>query len=126
METKQGALIVSDACIDTELRNYLSALLQAKSIALNLEGENLRRGFFHPIYATRIKHETGSAQDKSLRGMEVAIPLKLTATLSILPNAQLNDNWYTELKKCLPLIRSIGNSGSRGLGRVTVTLEQKQ
>jgi len=124
LETKPGALIVSDACIDNEVRNYLRALLQAKSTESNLEGEKLRRGFFHPIYATRIEHETGSAQDKSLRGMEVAIPLKLTATLSVLPNSQLNGNWHTELAKCLPLIRSIGTSRSRGLGRVTVELEK--
>jgi len=125
LETKPGAIIVSDACIDDEVRNYLSALLQSKSDKLNQDGKMLRRGFFHPIYATRIEHETGCAQDKSLRGMEVAIPLKLTATLSVLPNSQLvdNNNWHEQLKKCLPLIRNIGSSGSRGLGRVTVKLE---
>ncbi len=125
LETNPGALIVSDACIDNEVRSYLRTLLQSDRSELNLQGKNLRRGFFHSIYATRIEHATGSAQDKSLRGMEVAIPLKLTATLSVSPNSPLyeDNNWWVELVKCLPLIRSIGTSRSRGLGRVMVELK---
>jgi len=65
--------------------------------------------------------------DQSLRGMEVTIPLRLTANLYTLqpkplqPNQSMDD-WQDTLAKCLPLIRAVGTSRSRGLGRVSVEL----
>jgi CRISPR/Cas system CSM-associated protein Csm3 (group 7 of RAMP superfamily) len=117
LEIKPGALAVSDALLDDAVRKYLIYLLKDKS--RQSKGKSLRQGFFHQIYATAI--ENGSAKDKSLRGMEVTIPLTLTAKLHVLQ--PLNDeHWVNDLKKCLPLIRALGTSRSRGLGRVTVEL----
>lgn len=120
LETEPGALGVSDAKLDDTLRNYLISLLTDKN--RSSKGKELCQGFFHQIYATAIEHETGSAKDKSLRGMEVTIPLTLTATLYELHPSELKNNWQADLKKCLPLIRAVGTSRSRGLGRVTVEL----
>ncbi|RKZ90412.1 MAG: hypothetical protein DRR19_10135 [Candidatus Parabeggiatoa sp. nov. 1] len=120
LENEAGAFSVSDAVLDKELRDYLISLLTSR--AEKPIGESLRQGFFHQIYATAIEHKTGSAKDKSLRGMEVTIPLTLTAQLSVHPD-KITPKWFAELAKCLPLIRAVGTSCSRGLGRVTVTLE---
>lgn len=119
LETQPGALGVSDAVLDKQLLDYLQWQQREKPT----DFQRLAQGFFHQIHATAIKHETGSAKDKSLRGMEVTIPLTLTAQLYKLQPNKLIDNWFEELKKCLPLIRAVGNSRSRGLGRVTVSLE---
>jgi len=124
LETTPGALRVSDAVLDEKLRQYLIALLTSAPDSKNQrDGHNLRRGFFHHVHATAIEHESGTAKKTSLRGMEVTIPLTLTAQLQVLPHAQLIENWHKELNFCLPLIRAIGSSRSRGLGRVTVTLD---
>jgi CRISPR/Cas system CSM-associated protein Csm3 (group 7 of RAMP superfamily) len=124
LETEPGALGVSDARLDEELRNYFISLLTNERKDLIKEGKLLCQEFFHQIHATSIDHKTGSAEDKSLRGMEVTIPLTLTATLYELQPAKLIENWHQELKKCLPLIRAVGTSRSRGLGRVTVEIEK--
>ncbi len=81
LETEAGALGVSDAVLDKELKDYLISLLTSSIAGKKQKGKELCQGFFHKIYATAIEHETGSAKDKSLRGMEVTIPLTLTATL---------------------------------------------
>lgn len=125
LETNSGALGVSDALLDETLRNYFISTLSNKHSEST--GKSLRRGFFHQIHATSIDHNTGSAEDKSLRGMEVTIPLILTAQLYVLDQEKLEQstsNLFEELKKCLPLIRAVGTSRSRGLGRVTVELEE--
>jgi len=125
LETEPGALRVSDAVLDEKLRQYLIALLTSAPDSKNQrDGHNLRRGFFHHVHATAIEHESGTAKKTSLRGMEVTIPLTLTAQLQVLPHTQLIENWHEELKFCLPLIRAVGSSRSRGLGRVTVTLDK--
>jgi CRISPR/Cas system CSM-associated protein Csm3 (group 7 of RAMP superfamily) len=124
LETEAGALGVSDAVLDDELKDYLISLLTSSEALTKQKGKKLCQGFYHQIYATAIEHETGSAKDKSLRGTEVTIPLTLTATLYELHSSQLTDNWHQQLEKCLPLIRAVGTSRSRGLGRVTVELKK--
>ncbi|HAI68109.1 MAG TPA: hypothetical protein DCM38_01585 [Gammaproteobacteria bacterium] len=127
LETKAGALGFSDAVLDQELKTYLMSLLTSSLGAKKAKGKELCQGFFHHIYATAIEHQTGSAKDQSLRGMEVTIPLRLTANLYTLqtkplqPNQSMDD-WQGTLAKCLPLIRAVGTSRSRGLGRVSVKL----
>jgi CRISPR/Cas system CSM-associated protein Csm3 (group 7 of RAMP superfamily) len=120
LENEAGTFSVSDAVLEKELRNYLISLLTSQSTGAKKKGQTLCQGFFHQTYATAIEHQTGSAKYKSLRGMEVTIPLTLVAELS----AHLDDDgWKKTLTNCLPLIRAVGTSCSRGLGRVTVTLE---
>jgi len=119
LENEAGALGVSDAVLDKALLDYLQWQKRQDAIGF----QRLTQNFFHHIHATTIKPETGCAKDKSLRGMEVTIPLTLTAQLYELQPSILIDNWLKELEKCLPLIRAVGTSRSRGLGRVTLTLE---
>lgn len=72
--------------------------------------------------STAIEFETGSAKEKSLRIMEVAIPVGLHGEISILPN---NKNYSPEavlehLQQAASLITHIGANKNRGFGRVIV------
>ena len=125
LKNQPGVLGFSDAVLEKELLDYLLWLKEQRN---GLERfQKYVRGFFHHIHATAIEADTGSAKDKSLRAMEVTIPLTLTAELHILQPERLDTKtpeWCEILKQCLPLIRGLGTSRSRGLGRVTVTLEE--
>ena len=49
------------------------------------------------------------------------IPVTLFAQL------EAPKTWISsELEKCLPLIRAVGNGRNRGLGRATITLQTSQ
>lgn len=123
LETEAGALAVSDAVLPAELTGWL----------LHPDTDNsmeLCQAFFKQIATTKINPETGCAEDQSLRSIEVTIPLQLTAQLTIVNENRLNEmnwgkgqNWINAFKPCLKLIRAIGTSRSRGLGRVTVTMK---
>ncbi len=113
LDTEAGCLLVSDAVLEPEMRNYLRYEKQNDS----KYAQTLLDGFFHPLAATKMRD--GVAQDKSLRSMEVVIPLDLYAELCA------PADWNCELlQKCLPLIRAAGGGNNRGLGRVTVSLEE--
>lgn len=111
-EKWQGSVRVSDAVLADDIRYYL------------LKDKSLLTGLYRNIHATAIKHETGTAVDQSLRGMEVIVPLTLYATLDEVPNAPHQvANWYKAIEQTLGLIQAVGAHRTRGLGRVVVTLE---
>jgi hypothetical protein len=113
-DTRPGKLMVGDAQMEDELRKWLRNPKEH-------DAELLKKGLFFPIYSTAIEADTGTAKNQSLRGIEVTMPLTLYAELDVLADAP--DDWQTELKKALPLIRAVGAGRSRGLGRATVSLE---
>ncbi|MCK5667062.1 MAG: hypothetical protein KAI17_26425, partial [Thiotrichaceae bacterium] len=109
----------SDAVLPEELIAWLSH---------EEKKTELCQSFFKQISSTRIDPKTGNAIDKSLRNIEVTIPLNLTATLTVLNedalnalNWEENQTWIDGLTSCFKLIRAVGASRSRGLGRVKVT-----
>ncbi|QTR44835.1 hypothetical protein J9253_12485 [Thiothrix litoralis] len=106
-----GSVRVSDAVLADDIRYYL------------LKDKNLLTGLYRSIHATAIKHETGTAVDQSLRGMEVIVPLTLYATLDEVPNAPHKvANWHKAIEQTLGLIQAVGAHRTRGLGRAVVTL----
>jgi CRISPR/Cas system CSM-associated protein Csm3 (group 7 of RAMP superfamily) len=122
LETESGALAFSDAVLPEELTNWLSYSDNAE----------IRQGLYQQISSTAINPETGCAIDKSLRAIEVTIPLTLTATITVLNNEALEElnwkngkTWKDGLESCFKLIRAVGASRSRGLGRVKVTWVKK-
>jgi hypothetical protein len=72
------------------------------------------------MHSTAIDEKTGTALDKSLRGIEVTIPLILEAPLSI--QGESDWPWQEYLNMALPLLRHVGSKRNRGMGRVIVTL----
>lgn len=78
---------------------------------------------FRDLHSTAIDPDTGTARARSLRGIQVVIPLVLTARIGELAAAP--PGWDEQLQRCLPLIRAVGSSRSRGLGRARLTLMEK-
>lgn len=66
----------------------------------------------------------GLARHRSLRTMEVAVPMTLYATLSAPTSA--GDEWESDVEKAIPLLRAVGSRRSRGFGRCRVTLERSK
>ncbi|KOR31459.1 hypothetical protein TI04_00710 [Achromatium sp. WMS2] len=83
-------------------------------------------GLYRNYFSTAIDHKSGVAQESSLRGMELVIPLTLYAQIELIPNAKyldLQPHWYKLLSRALPLVQAVGSHRTRGLGRATLTLE---
>jgi hypothetical protein len=94
-------------------------LLKQKQVIANL---------YQNIYQTAINLDRGVAEEKSLRGMEVTVPLTLYATVEQRPSAELTviaDATVEEIfTRALPLIRALGSNRSRGLGRASLTFSK--
>lgn len=110
--TIPGRLRVSNAQFDDELRNYFIWLRTNQ----HKDFINFTKHLFRNIHATAMKD--GVADKKTLRSLEVTIPMKLYAPLSI---KNIEEDDIGTIEKGLPLIRSIGAGRNRGLGRVSVT-----
>lgn len=113
-----GSVRVSDAVLADDVRYYL-----IKSVKDDEGKHNLIPGLYRSIHATAIEHDTGTAVNKSLRGIEVVVPLTLYATLDEVPNAPYKvANWQGVIGQSLGLIQAVGAHRTRGLGRAVVTL----
>lgn len=113
-----GLLRVGDARLPRTVR---AAILAAEA-----EGEALREGLFRTHFATAIDPERGTPREGALRGMEVAVPLRLEAPVSVHPSArhvELRERWHAILERALPLVRAVGADRSRGFGRAVLSLE---
>jgi len=73
---------------------------------------------FAPFAATKLDAD-GVAQSKTLRAIEVAVPLTLRAPVE----GPQGPPWADALREAATLIRGIGSHRHRGLGRVSVRLE---
>lgn len=100
---------------------------------LSQEGESLKPLVFREIYSTAIDTQTGTAKDKSLRGQQVTIPMKLLGEIQFMPPLTQDDFAIKQgellqnedvidyvLKVGISLVRSIGANKTRGFGRVTL------
>lgn len=109
-----GALRISDATLPAELAAWLA-------------GEPGRRHLphlFRSLYATAIDHDAGTARNKSLRGIEVVVPLALTARIEPVPGSTPPQDWKARIEAALPLVDAVGAHRARGLGRAVLTLRE--
>lgn len=117
METSPGALGFSDARLPDEVAVWLA----------DQQEPTYREVFFRPLYATAIDPATGTAKPKSLRGLEVTLPLTLESQVLILrPDRLSRLDWVAALRRSLSLVLAVGAHRSRGLGRSCVTLEVRR
>jgi hypothetical protein len=116
-QTWPGLLRFSDAQLPAVDRQAIAADgLHAALIA----------GLYRSHFSTRIEHESGTADENTLRGIELVVPLTLYADIGLVATAryrQLESRWPSLLRAALPLVRAVGAHRSRGLGRATLTLE---
>lgn len=123
--TQAGILRFSDATFSAEMQAWLG----------HTEQEALRQELFRDFYSTAIQYSTGVAKKNSLRGMEMAIPVTLFATISWrgddvvndagndIGNDAYKDLWQEVLLRSLPLIRAVGGHRTRGFGRAQLSLQ---
>ncbi|MCU7960116.1 MAG: hypothetical protein KZQ58_08980 [gamma proteobacterium symbiont of Bathyaustriella thionipta] len=109
-----SCLRVSDATLPEDVMAWL----------VSESGRDLRTHLYQSLYMTAINHETGVAEDKSLRGIEVTVPLALSATISLVAGQQAPKNWQQKIAKVLPLIHAVGAHRTRGLGRAELHLQE--
>lgn len=116
---------------DNDLSRYASTagLLQFTSATLDEAMEawaaDLRNGqavreLYMPLASTAIDGQ-GLADDKTLRTIEVALPVSLTATVGI---PACRPDALAVLQTAARLIRQVGSDRHRGLGRVQVTVAE--
>ncbi len=113
-KTWPGLLRFSDAALPKDEAAYLS------------EHRDLAQGLYRSHFSTGIEHETGTAREKTLRGIEMVVPLTLYAQVHIVLGARYADlasRWPELVKMALPLVQGVGARRSRGLGRAVLTLE---
>ena len=118
--TRTGLLRIGSATLGEDLEQY--CLQQARqSQDSNASEPSLLPGFFDTLARTALD-EKGQARDKSLRRIEVSIPLKLHAQWSC-SDPEKSAWMVAAIEKSLPLLRRFGLSRHRGLGRVEVTIQ---
>lgn len=108
-----GLIRVSDARLPQALCDWLR----------HEDRRSQRAALFCVLQSTAVNERTGSAEDRSLRGIEVVVPLDLQAHIEPLPGAQPPADWAERLREVLPLVPAIGGHRTRGLGRALLTLE---
>jgi CRISPR/Cas system CSM-associated protein Csm3 (group 7 of RAMP superfamily) len=110
--TKSGKIYISDAQLSSSLS---AALAMPKNRSAK---DNLTRN----LYSTAINDETLTADDKSLRGYEVAVPMDLYATLECDCDTSTFDYIKMAASK---LVCAIGSHKSRGLGEVVIEFKDE-
>lgn len=118
-ETTQGYLRIGDGVLPADLARWLADGNQRA----------LRPYLNRELSSTAIDTGTGVARSRSLRGIQVTVPLRLEAEIGSMPqlhldpdHALVSGHWPAILAHCLPLIRAVGAHRTRGLGRARLHL----
>lgn len=121
-ETTAGLLRIGDGVLPEAIRSWLAHRDQAA----------LRPHLQRELTSTAVDSDTGTAKSRSLRGIQVSIPLHLEASITAQAPLQRGDEapipdlsplWRDILEHCLPLIRAVGAQRTRGLGRASLSLQ---
>lgn len=120
-ETQPGLLLIDNACLPETERRWLAQPQQAPA----------REQLFAELFSTAIDAD-GTAVERSLRGLEVCLPVKLESVLALEVTAlsaqrrQQQEDWlgredpWQAVTLALPLIDALGAHRSRGLGEVVL------
>lgn len=108
---ERGCLHIVDASLPDPIADYLQ------------RHPDLIPGLYRSHFSTRVDFESGTAAETSLRGQEVIVPLALRAEIFDLPSVDTPTDWPDLLRLALPLLRGLGETRTRGFGRVVATLE---
>ncbi|NOZ85852.1 MAG: hypothetical protein GXP49_06250 [Deltaproteobacteria bacterium] len=113
---RSGALRFSDARLGRTQEEHE----KWESFASTNKGKELEANLFSILSSTAMD-EKGLAKNKTLRSVEVAVPLTLYAFVEPVDGTDPAE-WLNDLEKALPLLRALGSKRTRGFGRCTVTL----
>ena len=82
---------------------------------------NYRDRLFRPLFSTAIDEATGTVQARTLRSIEVCVPLRLEAEIE--STEPLSKIERETLDMAAGLVQAVGKHRTRGLGRARLTLE---
>lgn len=102
-----GLLRISDATLPAEVTAYLTTEA----------GRSLIPGLYREHFSTAMDIATGVATGRSLRGMQIVVPLMLEARIAEIPGVAGWPDWRDCLGAVLPLVTAVGAHRSRGFGR---------
>lgn len=85
------------------------------------ENRSKTRLLFRTLYATAVDSRTGTAANRTLRTVEVAVPLTLEARISAVSSCSPPPCWQDTIRGALPLIRALGKHRHSGMGRVVIS-----
>lgn len=105
-EESLGQCFFSNAYLSSELQNQI--------------GDSTDY-LYRKIASTKIDNKTGTAVDKSLRKMEVTIPLVLVAEIS-----ELKEEWGVHFEKVFKMMKRLGGSRHRGFGRCEFSIVKQE
>jgi hypothetical protein len=124
-QLRSGCLRVSNGQLPFSVRDALK----------NQFSNDLENTLFMSMSSTAIERETGVALNKSLRVSQLAVPMELDATLTLMhwifednQDPQIEavvKNWRSIIKRSLPLVRAIGSDRNRGLGRCLIKSQEE-
>lgn len=89
----------------------IDAIIASKNAA------GLVKQLFRNVQSTAMDKNTGAAKNKSLRFEQVAVPMVLEFSVTGLTEDKA---WENALEVALPLIRTVGQKRTRGLGRAVL------
>lgn len=96
---------------------YFTNATLDENTAKQIKDNDLQENLYDIIASTKIG-ENGTAEDKSLREIEVVIPLTLIGEIRDIP-----DNYVEQMKISLKMIKRMGLNRNRGLGRCEFIVE---
>lgn len=111
--TESGKIFISDARLSEGLRKALC----------KEENQKAKNALTRNVYSTAIDEESGTAKEKSLRGYEVAVPMKLSAYLE----CDCSDDVMAAIElAATKLVYAVGSHKSRGLGEVSIEFTKEE
>lgn len=108
------------------LLRFSSLELPEKAFLGQDSQKDLKQHLFQTLSSTALNEETGVAKDKSLRMIEVSIPVTLKGEIEVLDtqNFTLSEDDLKELiAQAASLITNIGANKTRGFGAVTLEVK---
>lgn len=113
-ETTQGIVRVGSAEMERDFR---------QAIEHHSERSQLVSYLYTEYFSTAIDSKTGTAVEKSLRGVELVIPMDLYADISLLDHTDISLDVFALLEQAFPLVQAVGKQKNRGLGRTELSWE---
>ena len=100
---------------------YFSNAILDETTATQITTNNLQENLYDIIASTKIG-ENGIAEDKSLREIEVVIPITLIGEIRDIQN----QDYFKKMKQSLKMIKRMGLNRNRGLGRCEFIMEEQK
>lgn len=115
-----------DKCYDEKAKNtqgvcYFSNAILDETAAKQIKDNDLQENLYDIIASTKIDEKTFVAEDKSLREIEVVVPLTLHGEIRDIPN-----EYAEKMQKSLKMIKRMGLNRNRGLGRCEFLVEESK